>query len=532
MRGALFCAAALLGAATAEPLANGWAPVRAASAAHRVAVALQLRRADPDALDRAFWRVTDPQSPDFRKWLSRDDISALVRPAPGAAEAARRWAAGVSGSARDSPNGDYVIVTAAAGELRKGLGVELWEHIHAESNRTAVRAKASTGVTATSVVPDELRAHVAAVHGATELLPVPRPRSPAADKIPGDDVDPSVIAKQYATSGAAGSSRSPSQGVAGFEQAQFKQSDVDAFQKKYGLPAVKVGVVGPNDGGYFGEASLDTQYITATGRGVPTWFIARDQFDMLAWGFEVMNMSAPPAVLSISWGSGESGYQAAHMQAGSAEFQKLGAAGISVFAASGDAGTGSQGFLGCKKFDPTWPATSPYVTSVGGTYLTGGVEKGWSDSGGGFSAVFTRPSYQDAAVAGYTAAAALPPAGLWSAGGRATPDVSALGTNFKTTSGGAEGLISGTSAATPTYAGLVAVLNAERASRGKPTLGFINPALYASLAGSGKGPGFDVTEGNNKHSGCPAGFPATKGWDAVTGMGTPLLAELRSALSA
>ena len=58
--------------------------------------------------------------------------------------------------------------------------------------------------------------------------------------------------------------------------------------------------------------------------------------------------------------------------------------------ASGDDGTGKQGFLHCKSFDATWPASSPFVTAVGATYLdeASDTEVGWADSGGGFSAIF------------------------------------------------------------------------------------------------------------------------------------------------
>jgi len=49
--------------------------------------------------------------------------------------------------------------------------------------------------------------------------------------------------------------------------------------------------------------------------------------------------------------------------------------------------------FGCKKFAPVWPASSPYVTAVGGTYLENGVENGWSGSGGGFSAMTKRPTW-------------------------------------------------------------------------------------------------------------------------------------------
>jgi tripeptidyl-peptidase-1 len=108
------------------------------------------------------------------------------------------------------------------------------------------------------------------------------------------------------------------------------------------------------------------------------------------------------------------------------------------------------------------------------------------------------------------------------------PDVAALCTNFQVYSGGAKaGTLTGTSAATPTFAGLVATINDLRAKAGKKSVGFINPVLYAA----GAKLGFDVTTGNNKNSGCKAGFPAQKGWDPVTGLGTPSFATLQDILN-
>jgi tripeptidyl-peptidase-1 len=192
-----------------------------------------------------------------------------------------------------------------------------------------------------------------------------------------------------------------------------------------------------------------------------------------------------------------------------------------------------QGMFGCKKFDPNWPASCPYVTAVGGTYMpsAGAAEQGWAGSGGGFSAVFPRPAYQTGgpdSVGHYLMNATLPPASLFTATGRATPDVSALCTNFRTFTQ-AWGVLTGTSAATPAFAGMVSVINDQRLAKGQPPVGFINPVLYQHAAGS---LGADPVEGNNKDAGCKAGFPAQAGWDAVTGLGTPTLPKLTAVLSA
>ena len=156
------------------------------------------------------------------------------------------------------------------------------------------------------------------------------------------------------------------------------------------------------------------------------------------------------------------------------------------------------------------------------------MENGWDYSGGGFSCNFDRPSYQNDAIEWYlNSTANLPDSSLYCKNGRGTPDISAVGTNFLLCSGGCEsqGSLSGTSASTPTIAGMISVINDMLLSQGKPPVGFINPLLYQKL----QEVGFDVVTGNNKQ-GCPSGFPATKGWDAMTGVGTPLFDHLKNIL--
>lgn len=102
-------------------------------------------------------------------------------------------------------------------------------------------------------------------------------------------------------------------------------------------------------------------------------------------------------------------------------------------------------------------------------------------SGGGFSNVFAQPSYQTAAVANYLATApksALPPASMFNASGRAFPDVATLGYNMLSFYAGQNWINpfpgGGTSFAAPVMAGMIALLNEERAKAGNPPMGLIN----------------------------------------------------------
>jgi len=238
-----------------------------------------------------------------------------------------------------------------------------------------------------------------------------------------------------------------------------------------------------------------------------------------------------------------------------------------VLASSGDFGTANPGKTPIKHPNtipfPTvqWPASDPLVTGVGGTYLctdpitgTGvdladppvncqspanpGVrEIGWIGSGGGFSHVFAKPSYQDTLPAGSTAIDSM----------RGVPDIayqasSRTGVLVYDTAPGATGLkcpsgnpcsagwyvVGGTSSSCPQWAGLVAIAD-QIAGHG---LGQINPTLYALASGANYSNYFyDVTNGNNQANPAVPGYPATTGWDPVTGLGTPNAATLVPALA-
>lgn len=344
---------------------------------------------------------------------------------------------------------------------------------------------------------------------------------------PGMNQNPDTIRARYSVpSEPIATGTSFSQGVAEFEGEQFYQSDVDTFDSNFSIPNNTIKVSGPNSGGYFGEGIMDLQYIQSIANGATTWWIAGNKFDFTLWTERVLAIKPLPLVLSISWGSGESGFDNSSMATDTEDFRKLGLLGATVLAASGDQGTGSTGFFTCGTFDPNWPASSPFITAVGATYsnATDANETAWNGSGGGFSSYFEAPIYQRKAIAKYTSTATMPPAQYFTAGGRGTPDVSALGTNFEVFCQG-WGTETGTSAATPTFAAVISRIVAKRLSEGKPSLGFINPSLYHLGA-----VGFDVTVGNNQNSACPAGFSAAPGWDAVSGLGTPDYAFLDSHL--
>jgi len=238
-----------------------------------------------------------------------------------------------------------------------------------------------------------------------------------------------------------------------------------------------------------------------------------------------------PKIFSTSYGEDESSWSFTAAQRLNAEFMKAGARGISLLYASGDEGANCQQ----GKYVPEGPGSSPYVTAVGGAQPSSGYPKPGSESGaglssGGFSSYWPMPSWQATAVGTYlTTTKDLPPSSVgYNASGRAYPDISAEAVNFCVTPFGCG--VAGTSCATPTASGVFALLNDLRLQAGKPTLGFLNPFIYQNAAAFN-----DVTTGSSS-GGCGGyfgkGWPTAKGWDAVTGVGTPNYEKLVQAVKA
>ncbi|KAF3906894.1 Aorsin [Orbilia brochopaga] len=259
----------------------------------------------------------------------------------------------------------------------------------------------------------------------------------------------------------------------------------------------------------------------------------------------------PTLVVSISYGGNEHDYTRKYATRQCNEFLKLGLMGVSVLFAAGDFGVGGFGAV-CRdpngeyndgsagRFTPDYPATCPYLTSVGGSYIPLGStvfdeELAWNtylpwagingSSGGGFSEYFPTPLYQQPALSAYLLAHPPPyTSAQYNNSGRTRgyPDVAANAWNYTYGIEDVFDIVGGTSASTPTFASIVALLNQDRLYRKKSPLGFLNPALYAHPEILN-----DVKVGNNPGCGTD-GFQAAVGWDPVTGLGTPNFNRMRS----
>ncbi|KAK2039243.1 aorsin [Colletotrichum somersetense] len=261
------------------------------------------------------------------------------------------------------------------------------------------------------------------------------------------------------------------------------------------------------------------------------------------YGTQICGSAPPTNVISTSYGFNEADLGHKYVERQCAEYMKLGLQGITVLYSSGDAGVAGNGkqcidsqtgaYNDGKSgiFNPSFPGSCPWVTSVGATQILEGSTVHTPESacekvifsGGGFSNVFPLPDYQKQTMADYYSTNA-PPYGADrfnnSRTVRGYPDISANGANYVTAVDGKFTLSFGTSASAPVVGSIINLLNEKRIAAGKQPVGFINPTLYAHPEILN-----DVTNGNNPGCGTQ-GFSAVSGWDPLTGLGTPNYPEM------
>ncbi|UJO13809.1 Tripeptidyl-peptidase SED2 [Fulvia fulva] len=248
----------------------------------------------------------------------------------------------------------------------------------------------------------------------------------------------------------------------------------------------------------------------------------------LTWLDYVLGEQDLPQVISTSYGDDEQTVPESYAKRVCAGFATLGARGISVLFSSGDSGVGPGGKCfsndgkNTTQFLPAFPAGCPWVTAVGGTKdFQPEVAVSRFASGAGFSNYFSAPSYQQSTVNAYIKSLNGLHDGLYNKAGRGYPDVAAQSNRDTIVYNGNITTIGGTSASSPTFAAIVALVNDALLAEGKPVLGFLNPWIY----GGGYKALTDVVSGSSY--GCnTTGFPAQAGWDAVTGFGTPNFPKL------
>ncbi|KAF8076736.1 subtilisin-like protein [Lyophyllum atratum] len=561
---------------------RGWAKHSRPSPDHNIVLRIALPQPDFDVLEKHLYEVSDPYHSRYGAHLSKEEVDRLVAPHQDSIDAVDEWLKShdikesdlVRSSAKDwvtltlpvslveemlnttyhvwknGANGDRIVRTTSY-----SLPENLHQHIELVQPTTMFgqfKELKSTIVWADDDAAPAQSKNVAPIHNPSTGVPV--------DASCNKTITIKCLQQLYNAVGF-----TPTQlgnnsiGITGYLeqfaniqdlQSFYAEQRPDALNSSFEFIPVKGGLNNQTLEEAGAEANLDVQFAFGLSHPIPSTFYStggrppftpdvgtptntNEPYD--DWLQFILDHPNPPLSISTSYGDHEQTVPESYAKRTCAGFAQLGARGVSLMFSSGDGGVGDndanpatqQCFTNdgrnATRFIPLFPASCPFVTSVGGTQSVPEVAVSRFFSGGGFSDYFPRPKYQDHVVKSYLKA--LPKGtyeGLFNPEGRGIPDVAAQGDRYRIFLKGVPRSIGGTSASAPTFAGIVALLNDVRLSHGLPPLGFLNPLLYSkALRGFN-----DITVGHN--SGCgTTGFNCTVGWDPVTGLGTPNFGELK-----
>jgi subtilase family serine protease len=507
-----------------QEVTTGQAPLMGqlpANQSLKLNIALPLR--NEAELDQLLQQLYDPQSPLFHQFLSvqeftdrfgatADDYVQVIR-------FAERNGLTVTGT---FPNRMVVNVTGSVRNIEKAFAVQMNVYQHPTEQRTFYAPDREPF--ADLSVP---LWHI----GGLDNFSIPHPISLVRDpevkgKTTGSGPDGYFLGSDMRAAYYGGTSLTGSgQSVGLLEFAGYNYADVTKYFSKVGQK-LTVAVNGiSTDGSSLSctgscddtEQVLDIEVAISMAPGMSQVRVyVSDTSDV-----SIFNRMASDNIsksLSCSWG-----WSPADPSSDDPIFKEFSAQGQNLFVASGDSGAYKS------RSSDVYPADDAYVTSVGGTDLTtngaGGSwksETGWSDSGGGISP-------NKIAIPGYQKTAGVITTGnKGSTVYRNSPDVAAEANtdNYICSDGTCAGGWGGTSFAAPRWAGYLALVNQQSVAKGKGTLGFINPTIYTIGLSSSYSTDFhDITSGSN------GTYSAIKGYDLVTGWGSPNGTGLINALA-
>jgi tripeptidyl-peptidase-1 len=529
---------------------SGWSVIGESPKDARIELNFAVKQRNLQSLHDTLLSVSDPKSPSYGEHLSNEAVHALIKPSDEDIATVHSFintVAGVEPRAA-SPNSDFITAVMTIGQAEALLGAkyEVLRHGRAgvqvhRASRSGYRLPESVAAAVDFVSPT---VHVPGVRTAKKDQLSPLDEVVESPNVPQHNV-PETLRQLYSIGFATvGNATSNRMAVTAFLGQMYSEEALKEYWAEYcseqkltcgkGLPTL----VGDATTGTPGvESMLDIETITGVAGNVHAEF----------WGFAGRSPDNPenepfmkwltqmastpdetvPLIFSTSYGEDEASWSYAAADRLNVEFAKAGTRGISLLYASGDEGANCEK----GKYVPETPSSSPYVTAVGGTgpttgYPKPGFEEGIGLSSGGFSNYWPMPEWQRGAVTKYLATAEhLPEKSVgYNTSGRAYPDIAAQATGFCVTPFGCG--VAGTSCASPTAAGVFALLNDVRLSAGKPPLGFLNPFIYQAAAAFN-----DITVGNSGGGcGIGIGWPTAKAWDAVTGVGTPNFELLKAAV--
>ncbi|CAK1359777.1 unnamed protein product [Cercospora beticola] len=572
----------------------GWQKIGKPSPDHSVSLRIGLKQSAFEQLEKELYEVSDPEHERYGQHLSMSDIHSFTAPHEEALSAVEQWLESHGITADNlhySPPKDWITIALPVSKVESLLDTEYHEYRH-EDGKEVVRTtqyslprslhghidviqptnyfgnpkhhgtsvKIATFGVPDSELPSTDVSRLASIEAA----------DPAAAAYPNANVSLVCVAGQTVSSLCVRTlyntvdytPKVPQKNYAGITN-YLNETPSDSDFKLY-MAAQRPGsdpnylfsrqiianaADDQNDQGV--EANLDVQAVG--GIAYPTRFTSystggsppfkpdlltptNTNEPYLVWLDYVLKQKDVPYVISTSYGDDEQTVPQNYANRVCAELAQLGARGVTLLFSSGDNGVGKDGTCvsndgkNTTKFLPSFPASCPYVTTVGGTrdvnpeQIAFDTRNGYV-AGGGFSEYFPRPSYQNQAVTGYLKTLGAANKGLYNPKGRAYPDIAAQGFNYQIFYKGALTAVDGTSVSSPVAAGVLTNVNDALLAAGKKPLGFLNPLLYQS---QGKGYN-DISKGSV--TGCGTnGFPSSKGWDAASGWGTPDFKAIRKAL--
>jgi uncharacterized protein (TIGR03437 family) len=508
---------------------------------------LTLFFAPAPGLEQFLAEQRDPASPNFRKWLSPEEFADRFGLTGHDIGEVAGWLRAQGLRVGDVARGRHWIEFTGTAE-RVGRAFRTSFRRYSDNVETHYANAVEPAV------PEALAGVVASVEGLTDFGARPHYRtmynSGSSHYLAPEDFASIYNLAPLHSAGTDGTGQS----LVVIGQTSIDLADIRAFRSRFGLPAndPKLVLFGPDPGQLSGdmvEADLDLEWAGATAPGATVIYAyARSVTTAL---LNAIDQNLAP-VITMSYGGCEQAFDVRWRYL----VQQANAQGITVMVSSGDTGAASCDWTAVtpqasKGATVGWPASVPEITAVGGTRFEEGTgtywastnspgggsalsyipESAWNDSAarndltataGGASAWFAKPSWQFGP-------------GVPDDNARDVPDLSFTASiqhvPYLVISGGVTYRIGGTSASSPAFAGILALLNQHLTARGalsKPGLGNINPALYRMAIAS---PDIfhDVTMGNNKVP-CAQGTPrcveglvghdAGPGFDLATGLGS------------
>ena len=506
---------------------------------NRMDLAIGLRMRDPNGLTTFLEQLYDPASPHYRNYLTPKQFTDRFGPTEADYQAVIRFAErnGLRVTATH-PNRMVLDVSGSVADIERALHVTIRVYRHPTEARTFYAPDVEPSVDAALPILDISGLENYSRGRSNSKI---KPAHPTGAEIPptGSGPEGSYIGGDFRAAYASGVSLTGAGQTVGLLQLDaFYENDIVLYEGQAGLPNVPLtiipvdgGVSTPGDGNL--EVSLDIEMAIAMAPGISRVYVYEAPNNTAANIVDTISQMANDNLsknLSTSWFTAP-GFTS---ETGEQLLQQMAAQGQSFFCASGD----GDAFTGPIPF----PAESPFVVQVGGTFLTtngpGGSwasEKVWNSrtprqsgdylgSSGGISTVFPIPSWQQ----GISMAT-----NQGSTTNRNVPDVTMVGfgVHIVYNNGSNANGILGTSIAAPLWAGFTALINQQAAANGQPPVGFLNPALYAIGKGVNYTADFhDTTTGDNTWPESPSRFFAVTGYDLCAGLGSPQGASLISAL--